>query len=80
MAGIFIMKRRIILTKNPISLLYSIVVSILVWLIFYPGILSLDSVYMYLEAASKFVYTDEKALLLPFALSLVLKARISVRF
>ena len=29
---------------------------------------------MYLEAASKFVYTDEKALLLPFALSLILKA------
>ena len=74
MAGVFIMKRRIILTKNPISLLYSIVVSIFVWLIFYPGILSLDSVYMYLEASSKFVYNDEKALLLPFALSLVLKA------
>jgi hypothetical protein len=62
------------LIKNPLSLVYSIAVSILVWLIFYPGILSLDSVYMYLEAASKFAYTDEKALLLPFALSLVLKA------
>jgi hypothetical protein len=55
-------------------LLYSIVVSLLAWLVFFPGILSLDSIYMYLEAASKFAYTDEKALLLPLTLSLILKA------
>jgi len=73
-AGTFIIKQRMIRIKNPLSLLYSIIGSIFVWLIFYPGILSLDSVYMYLEAASKFAYTDEKALLLPFTFSLVLKA------
>ena len=68
------MKRLINWVKNPLSLLFSIVFSVLVWLVFYPAILSLDSVYMYLEAASKFGFTDEKALLLPFALSLILKA------
>src|ERR1700690_1637270 len=68
-----IMKRFIILIKNPLSLLFCIVFSFLVWLVFYPGILSLDSLYMYLEAASKIAYTDEKALLLPLILSFTLK-------
>ena len=68
------MKRLIDRIKNPFSLLYSIIVSILVWLVFFPGILSLDSLYMYLEAISKVPYTDEKALLLPLTLSLIMKA------
>jgi len=68
------MKRQINWIKNHLSLLFCIIFPFLVWLVFYPGILSVDSLYMYLEAASKVVYTDEKALLLPLTLSIILKA------
>jgi hypothetical protein len=67
------MNRFISSINYPLSLIYSILISSVTWLIFSPGILSLDSLYMYLEAAHKFAYTDEKALLLPLSLSLLLK-------
>lgn len=68
------MKQQKISIKYPISMIFSIVIAMMTWIIFAPGILSLDSLYMVLEASDKFAYTDEKALLLPLFLSLILKA------
>ncbi len=59
--------------KGLFSFLYSTACSLVIWRIFSPGIMSLDSLYMYLEATSRFAYTDEKALLLPLIFSIFTK-------
>jgi hypothetical protein len=59
-------------SRYPLSLSYSLIAALLIWLVFYPGIFSLDSFFMVFEATSG-LHSDAHSPLLPFILSFVLK-------
>jgi len=58
--------------KYPLSLLLCLLLSIAVWIIFYPGIYSPDSLDLAYESALG-IFSDLHAVLMPFVVSIVLK-------